>query len=226
MLQERGFHRWNIIHACLMLGGAAGLLILRQPWILGASALLSFLLLSWLGRANLNSLQPFGGYANQVTALRLVLLLWLSVSFWELPSLAIFAFIVLTLLLDGLDGYLARRYRHHSTFGLYFDIEVDAFTGALLAGIHYAEGTAGSWIVFIGSLRYFYILGIAAFGLWERSARSVQFARIIGMVFLCGFLGPFIVPLWLAHPALIISSLLASFSFGYSFHSLLAPQKK
>lgn len=76
---------------------------------------------------------------------------------WIMAALAIVA-----LLLDGLDGWLARRSGMKSPFGARFDMEVDAFFILILAVLVWQFGKAGVWVILSGGMRYgFVLLGYA-----------------------------------------------------------------
>ena len=63
----------------------------------------------------------------------------------------------LGLLLDGTDGWAARRQRLASAFGARFDMEIDAFAIAVLAITAVKAGSAPSWVLAIGAMRYLYL---------------------------------------------------------------------
>ena len=68
----------------------------------------------------------------------------------------------LALVLDGIDGWLARRGGLQSRFGARFDMEVDAFFILILAVLIHQTGKAGAWVLLSGLLRYgFVALGYA-----------------------------------------------------------------
>jgi phosphatidylglycerophosphate synthase len=62
------------------------------------------------------------------------------------------------LLLDGLDGYLARRSRLASPFGARFDMETDALLILALAALAWGTGKAGVWVLGLGLIRYGFVL--------------------------------------------------------------------
>jgi phosphatidylglycerophosphate synthase len=71
---------------------------------------------------------------------------------WVLVALAGAA-----LLLDGADGWAARRQGLASAFGARFDMETDAFAIAVLAVAVAKAAAVPSWVLAIGAMRYLYI---------------------------------------------------------------------
>jgi len=65
--------------------------------------------------------------------------------------------------LDGVDGWLARRTRMESAFGARFDMETDALLIQVLAILAWQYGKAGAWVLASGLLRYLFV---AAGWLW------------------------------------------------------------
>src|SRR5690606_30208717 len=144
--------RWPLIHntlanlACLMLGTIIVAIVVRAKMSLGwdfvAAAVLSLSIIFGFVMYLLPSYphRRFG-YANFVTAFRgaLVSLTGPTVScfdslhqadtvLWVLVGVVVFA-----LALDGIDGYLARKYRQESELGARFDMEVDALLILILS---------------------------------------------------------------------------------------------
>lgn len=62
------------------------------------------------------------------------------------------------LLLDGADGWAARRRGLATAFGARFDMEVDALAALLLSLVIWRADRTGAWIVLIGALRYLFVL--------------------------------------------------------------------
>ena len=104
--------------------------------------------------------QAFGG-ANRITLVRLVLVSLLAgyvgraeaaAVAWQLSGLALVG-----LLLDGVDGWWARRRGLASAFGARFDMEVDALLVLVLALLAWSLDKAGVWVILSGALRYAFV---------------------------------------------------------------------
>jgi phosphatidylglycerophosphate synthase len=74
------------------------------------------------------------------------------------PVAVVVTLTVVALLLDGVDGQVARRTGTSSPLGARFDMEVDAFL--LLVLSLYLARPIGGWVLAIGAMRYAYVLGI------------------------------------------------------------------
>ena len=70
---------------------------------------------------------------------------------------ALAAFAGIALLLDGADGWAARRQGLVSAFGARFDMETDAFAIAVLAVTVAKAASVPSWVLAIGGMRYLYL---------------------------------------------------------------------
>jgi phosphatidylglycerophosphate synthase len=110
---------------------------------------------------------PFG-LANQVTLLRAGLVCLVGgalLASGQAPSLSwsLAALVAAALLLDAVDGWLARRLRLVSSFGARFDVEIDALLLLILALLVWQADRVGGWVLAIGLLRYAFVL---AGGLW------------------------------------------------------------
>jgi phosphatidylglycerophosphate synthase len=71
---------------------------------------------------------------------------------WVLVALASAA-----LLLDGADGWVARRQGLASAFGARFDMEIDAFAIAVLSMLAVRTASVPCWVLAIGAMRYLYV---------------------------------------------------------------------
>jgi phosphatidylglycerophosphate synthase len=130
-----------------------------------------------IARAGLRDLHPFPrfGPANAVTSLRALLVAGVAGLIGEphTPEVAWAAVFLgsAATVLDGFDGWLARRTEMISQFGARFDVEVDALLIQLLAILAWRHGKAGAWVLFSGLLRYLFVAAGWAFE-WMRGPLS------------------------------------------------------
>jgi phosphatidylglycerophosphate synthase len=151
---------WLSRHATVMLVAAgATVWVPSGAWVTLAAAA-SFADLIYHGRPWL--LHPYGGYANQLTALRLALLLTAAALMGELPTAFLWLLLAANVAVDVIDGYVARRTNQVSLFGAVFDREVDAVF--VLVAYLYLHAVAGlpAWVLLPGLLPYLYRLSTLA----------------------------------------------------------------
>src|SRR5260221_725029 len=60
-------------------------------------------------------------------------------------------------LLEGVDGWLARRGGMASRFGARFDMEIDALSVLVFTFVLLRAGQAGAWVLAIGLTRYIFV---------------------------------------------------------------------
>ena len=63
----------------------------------------------------------------------------------------------ISLCLDGLDGYIARRQSMVSDFGAQFDMEIDALLSLVIVLFLWQSDELGIWILALGLLRYLFL---------------------------------------------------------------------
>ena len=161
------------------------------------------------------------GPANRLTLLRSTLVLPLAAllpSWSTLETSTLWWVIVLAsvvLVLDGVDGRVARNTGSDSAFGARFDMELDAFLILVLSTGVWLGGRAGAWVLLVGLLRYLFVL---AGWLWPRLTAPLPESRrrkvvcVIQGVALLVALGPIIPPsLAVASVALGLAALVYSF---------------
>ncbi len=118
------------------------------------------------------------GPAGSVTALRAVLVGGVAALVVEdlarpgaVGPAPLVALAVVALVLDGVDGLVARRTRTASELGARFDAELDAALLAVLA-VHVATDL-GAWVLAVGAMRYAFVA--AGWGLeWLRAPLPVR----------------------------------------------------
>lgn len=159
------------------------------------------------------------GFCNLITLGRLALLSGLTPLIWASPQDAsfwlAFGVAVVCLLLDGVDGWFARRTGRASQFGAIFDMEVDAGFALLLSIIVYSLDQAGIWVLALGLPHYaFVVAGL----LWpwltddlpELTSRKA--VCVLQITVLIAFLIP-IIP----EPLLLVAGVTAAFALVASF---------
>ena len=149
---------WSLpMHAVLVLTAGGVAVVMRGPWPLAIGVGLSFL--GVVGSA-VGRWTPRGrfGPANAVTAGRLILILLLAMFAHRLSSRVLATGFLLALLLDLLDGYVARQGGHASAFGARFDMEVDAVFVLVVGYLLWLRAGLGFWVLSAGLLRYVYVL--------------------------------------------------------------------
>jgi phosphatidylglycerophosphate synthase len=137
----------------------------------------------------------------------------------NLASLAAWWVILLSsaaMVLDGVDGRVARRTGSGSPLGARFDMELDAFFLLGLSVLVWQSGRAGPWVLAIGALRYLFV---AAGWLTERLEGDLpesfrrKTACVVSGIALLVTLGPIIpAPLATASAAIGLVSLVYSFA--------------
>lgn len=150
--------KWTLWHAYLMLVGVVLSYLastISAVLILGSLSFLGYLFTQF---RHVRHLRPYGGYANWVTTTRCF---GLIITFFfepKLGDLQLLSILVLWLLLDGLDGYLARKYNASSAFGARLDMETDAYFVLCLSLLLSLKNSSISWIILLGLWRYCYVV--------------------------------------------------------------------
>lgn len=178
---------------------------------------------------------PGIGWANRVTLLRASLVLPLAalLPWWgDLDARSLWWVIAVgsvILVLDGVDGRVARRSRTETAWGARFDMELDAVLILVLATGGWLAGRVGPWILLAGALRYLFVI---AGWIWPRLTAPLpeSFRRkaicVVQGIALLVVLGP-IVPegLALAAGLLAVGSLLYSFGVDTLWLLTRAPRR-
>ncbi|MCB0704666.1 MAG: CDP-alcohol phosphatidyltransferase family protein [Saprospiraceae bacterium] len=203
--------RWMLQHAIVILAFAAVAFISQIIWIFPAGAALSFSLLFYNARKSFAPSILLSG-ANLVTGIRLA-----GVCSLFLPGLSqemLFGIGLVIVLLDGLDGFLARKMGQESEFGAYLDAETDALLVAALSFLLVLQGMFGWWILIPGFLRYLYFIPV--YFCKDPNVGEFRFglAKYIAVFFMGSLLATLILPYSITLPVLIAASLALFYSFG------------
>ncbi len=207
--------RWSRIHAMAMISA----LLNREPVMIGVLGGVSFAVLLYRMRP---AFRPSGfGLANAITTLRLGLTLCLLFGKgW--PGAWLFLLALAIVILDGVDGWVARRFQLSAEFGARYDTAVDSLYTLALAALLDARGTLGGWVLLAGAWHYVYVLSIWIF----EARREAQRSRLGATVFvaLVSTMGAaFLLPAAWAAPLVALAVALQSVSFLKSFWECFGP---
>jgi phosphatidylglycerophosphate synthase len=179
---------------------ARAVLALGAAYPLTAALVLAVVVVEMTLRINERN-HPFAefGPANAVTLARATIVALVTAAIGErkepaIAAVAATAAIAVTLM-DGVDGWLARRSGMSSAFGARFDMEVDALLIQALSILVWIYDKAGVWVVLSGALRYVFV---AAGWVWPWMERPLEPSRrrqtvcVVQIVALIAALEPFV----------------------------------
>ena len=185
-------------------------------WTAGIAYLVVSTILLTIGLAR-RSIARLGS-ANAVTATRSMLVgvvtaLTVTSFTQQVPPAAVVALTVPALLLDAVDGWVARRTSDESALGARFDMEVDAFLLLILGA--FVAPTLGWWVLAIGLMRYAYV-AIGWVVPWMRATVPPRYWRkvvtaVCGIALTLGASGLAPRPFALAAVAVALALLVESF---------------
>lgn len=183
------------------------------PWL--AMASFSFMIFGLQMTRFLDKMPMQIGYANWVTSGRLVLILIMGFRYPVVTDWFLFTGFLFVISLDGIDGFLARRYKTSSEIGESLDLETDAFMVLIMSWIHFDTGNLAWWILIPGGLRYYYELVF----FWSKSTPDRPSKRVratIAVAFFLAILTPFVFPYEVSMAIVAVASLFIIISFGIS----------
>lgn len=213
-----------ILAAALLIGAVAELCTNRLG--LGAFYLPKVLIVYTVGALlvliGLPKHHPFAafGAANQVTLLRAALVALLAGLIGERADSALAALVTAVAggiaVLDGVDGWLARRLSVASAFGARFDMETDALLIMVLAVLAWQFGKAGVWVLGSGLLRYAFVAAGTALPALRQPLPPSQRRKALAVAQLVALIvsvAPF-VPAVVSGPLAAVALGALTFSFG------------
>lgn len=162
---------------------------LDLPGTYAVFCLLAFLPAAWFALTRLDLHRaPEWGHANRVTLLRSVLLALVggSLPFVHdldaMPAWALSVIAVTALVLDGVDGWLARRQGLCSPYGARFDMEMDTVAILYLCLLLWLSGEVGGWVLLAGLLRPLFVVAGRVWPWLDNPLPFSQRRRLICMV--------------------------------------------
>ena len=214
---------WGNVHTVAVVLATGFSVAFSAPALLAWVAAASFLILvlktrrSWTPDGNL-------GVANLVTTLRLSMTLALLVGHGRFADTIVALTALSILVLDGVDGYLARRYDAASEFGARYDVEADSLFVIALSVILLARGVTGPWVLVAGLWRYFYILAGLIVPRPAEAPRTL-FGRVSYVFMLLSFILALLLPAPWSGSLTFVGTCGVSISFIRSFWLCYFPKR-
>jgi phosphatidylglycerophosphate synthase/uncharacterized membrane protein YbhN (UPF0104 family) len=207
---------WTYANAASMIFGTLLAAVIGYPPLLAfIGAFCCFVL---VGRGQ-GQWTPAGGFGspNLITTARVIMTMGLLFAYGRQPGWHLAAAAGAVLLLDVVDGWLARKTGQSSAFGASYDVEADALLVMTISMLLFQRGTAGVWVLLAGLLRYFYVLAPALFPTPVGQAPRSRHGRAIYVTMLTCFMLALVVEGqrggWLA----LAGTLVITISFSHSF---------
>lgn len=215
--------QWSLLNAAALLAAGPAALWMQSilPLLAVGIGMLGALIVT--GRSEWT---PEGGFgtANAITAIRIGLLALLAPAA-GLGALYVIGLSVLVLVLDGIDGWLARRYTLSSEFGSFFDKETDALFLLLLCGLSTFRGPLPGWILGAGLLRYGFVVTLFVLPSPETSESRSSWARYVYLFMIGALLASFLPYPAMYRPLVLAAATALLASFGHSLWRIVAPKK-
>lgn len=214
---DRFFKKWILIASILHFAGFSICYFFgeSQIWILFITLLFTWYLV--MTAQNIRPLPFIFGYANWVSIFRLICILIGFTLYQTLDDLSLLIIFGFAVLLDGLDGFLARKYNHQTKEGAILDMEIDALLVFILTSIHIENDRVHSWIIIPASLRFMFAWILLLFRRNQPPETLPKIVRAtIAVIFFIALLIPFIYNSKTSNLIIDIAGGLIVISFGMS----------
>jgi len=153
------------------------------------------------------------GPADRVTLLRAVLVGGVAALAAGSGSRVVLVFLaVVALVLDAVDGQVARRTRTVSALGARFDLEVDAFLILVLSC--YLARPIGGWVLAIGLARYLFVVAGWLLPALREPSPPRYWCKVVAAIQGIVLTAAVILPVRLSEFLLVVALLLLAESFG------------
>lgn len=215
---------WTYANAISMLVATAFVLWLSYPPLLAFVGALCFFFLLAQARGAWTPTGSFG-LPNVVTTLRLVVTMGMLLAFAREPGWVLALAALFNLLLDVVDGWLARRTGLSGEFGAQYDIEADALLVLALGVLLHYRGLAGPWVILAGAWRYLYVLAPMLLPTPMGEARRSRHGRFAYVLMITCFMLTLVLPRGTGEPLSALGTVAVSLSFLHSFWERYAPAR-
>ncbi|MEQ8469574.1 MAG: CDP-alcohol phosphatidyltransferase family protein [Marinoscillum sp.] len=181
--------------------------------IVWLASVLTFVIGLYLHRQELQHFPLLVGYANLVTMVRFMLLASLFVI---LDYLMVLSTMSVMLVLDGVDGAVARKTNTSTRIGAYLDMETDALYVLLISGYLVTYLGYNPWLISVGMLRYLYEVFTWLAGVQDKHPPRTRFGPAAAVCLFIDLLTPLVLPEYVAMWLVYIGVATVVASFGYS----------
>jgi phosphatidylglycerophosphate synthase len=212
---------WNRFHCIALCITATLFIFVHSISLFVYPCFVSFVYLFNLGKNELVNLKPVGGWANIITAIRFSGIVLLSFIYKMFSNMEIAGFLFILILLDGADGFIARKLKQQTEIGAYFDMETDAFFVCIVSCILFLKQITGFEILIAGFFRYFYVFILYILGLQNLKEKRTKIGPVVAVFLFIALASAFILPKNIASYILNFAIILLIVSFSYSFWLLI-----
>lgn len=180
----------------------------------------SFTYYNTLNTGPIYTYKPFRTYANWITAGRLLILMVVMAIWTHIAHVYLVIALVVIVVLDRVDGHVARRFNQESSWGRAYDVEVDSLYVLFCCIYLYLDQIAPLWIIVPGLMRYSYIIILKIINPPIKKERKNKIASYVAGIFFVSLLWSIAWSSPIQHIVLMVSSALIVLSFLISYYYL------
>jgi phosphatidylglycerophosphate synthase len=163
-------------------------------------------------------LKPAGGWPNWVTLFRFLLLITVTYLNKQITNDIFVILISFVVVLDGLDGFLARKLDQRTDFGALFDMETDSVFVCIVSCLLLEKRILGTWILIPAFIKYFYFVFTDITGMNKLPEPRTFFGATIAVVMFIGLILAWVLPENIRMIPPLVGTILICISFLYSFY--------
>lgn len=215
---------WVYGGALSMIAGVLLALWLAYPPLLAFVAAVCFFILVAQSRGAWTPEGRFG-LPNTITTVRLCLTMGLLFGYQHQTGAVLAVVALSNVVLDAVDGWLARHTGQSSEFGAHYDIEADALLVLTLTVLLFSRGVAGSWVIIAGLWRYLYVLAPVCLPTQVGQAPRSRHGRVVYVLMMVCFMLALLVPGEIGEFLALFGTVAISLSFMHSFWQRYAPAR-
>jgi phosphatidylglycerophosphate synthase len=213
---ERFYQNWSNINNILILAGFISAFILNSVYLWLAVIVVSFMVYTFQIPKFLPGFPARIGIPNWISLFRLIIILACTMYWDKLSHITLFVLFCGVILLDGIDGFVARKLKQTSKAGEYLDMEIDALFVFLLCYMHFIHGKLPVWVLIPGGMRY--LFGIIFWVIKQPPVLKPgkRFRSTVAVLFFISLLLPFVFRSQIYMPIIAMTSIMIVLSFSIS----------